>query len=1143
MKKLFYIEDTKPYKLKVSLKMKLTVFLTIVSLFQIHANTYSQSKRISLDMPNATVAEIIQEIESHSDFKFLLNRKDVDLNREISINVEKQKITTVLAELFSETNVEWQVMKKQIILKKKSGKVDSSENSTGDTKNEANLQFQVSGTVTNVDDRPLPGASILEKGTTNGVQTDFDGNFSITLSDQNATLVISYIGFASKEVALDGRKSLSITLAESAEGLDEVVVVAYGTSDKRSFTGAAETVNSEALTRGSTASFETALQGKVSGINISTSGQPGGKSNVQIRGIGSISGNTQPLYVLDGVVINTNSNLRAGDDLVGSTGYNPLSTINSEDIKSITVLKDAAASSLYGSRAANGVIIITTKDGKKGETEITLGVETGWSDNLTEEKLINNEQFKGLWIEGQTNQYIQNNENAEFTRVYGDNTLYNTYENQAVNDYEGIYGTTNANSDWLDAIYQNGLVQKYNLSARGGSDKTSFYVSGDYLDQAGTIIETGLKRYSGRVNLENQAKDWVKLGINLSLAKTERNAANFDGTYAGGLNPLYMARVLPPAAPINDSEGFGGFANLPNDIEKNANPIGVLKVGKYENTEFRVRGNAYTEFQILDPLTFKTTFGIDQQAIDETLYDNKVFGAGGGIWNGVLNRVKSEVFQYTVTNLLNYNDNFGNHGIEVLLGQESQVSKMNSINVYGYDILDSELLSSSSIGTLWSHTGYAENYSLLSYFSQASYNFGQKYYLSTSLRQDGSSRFGKDSRWGTFWSISGAWVASEEDFLNIDGLDYMKFRGSYGTNGNLPPQYYAALAFFATDEKGYGGESGLSYGQIQNPDLSWELSKNFNVGVDINLFNKLNLTANYFNKKTEDLLLNVPVSLTTGFMTQLQNFGEMTNKGWEFEIGYDLVSTEDFYWRTSANLTVLDNKITKLKNDIIPTYSSRYGQDPLIIKEGESIYSFYLRDYAGVDPSNGYAQYYVLNNGERTGELTTDAQEAGYGIFGDALQDFQGGLFNQLNYKDFTIDFQFTFGLGGKVYDRTAFQRDDDGFAPQYTNTVAQLDPWNPNNTNATVPIRINGNPTFSNDVSTRHLYNSDYLKLKNVKLSYNLPILSKIIKGGSIYIQGNNLFLVTELDGYDPESVVDGVNFFQVPTSRTILLGLQLQF
>lgn len=1000
----------------------------------------------------------------------------------------------------------------------------------------------IDGTVTDAQGMPLPGVNVLVENSNRGTQTDFDGNFTVDAS-KGEVLIFSYIGFETVRQTVGEGSQMDVVLVEDASKLDEVLIVAYGSSNERSFTGAAETVSAEAITRGSSASFESALQGKVSGVNISSSGQPGGKSNVQIRGVGSISGNTQPLYVLDGVVINTDATLRSGDYDTGSTGYNPLSTINSEDIKNITVLKDAAASSLYGSRAANGVVIITTKKGKSGETEISLGVESGWSENLTEEKLVNNAQFKDLWVEGQVNQYIQNNENGEFTRVYGDDALYNDYQNSAINDYEGIYGATNANADWMDAIYQTGMLKKYNLSARGGSETTTFYVSGNYLDQSGTIIETGLKRYSGRINLENQAKDWLTLGVNLSVAKSERDAANFDGTYAGGLNPLYMARVLPPAAPIYDPEGFGGYANLPNDIEKNANPIGVLRVGEYENKEFRVRGDAFAEFQILDPLSFRTTFGIDQQAIDETLYDNKEFGAGGGTWNGVLNRVKSEVFRHSVSNILNFNENFGDHGIDILLGQESQVTKMNSVDVYGYDVLDSELLSASSIGTLWSHTGFSENYSLMSYLSQVSYDYDQKYFLSSSLRRDGSSRFGKDARWGTFWSVSGGWIVSEENFFNSGMIEYFKLRGSYGTNGNLPPQYYAHLAFFETDGKGYGGNSGLSYGQLQNPDLSWELSRNYNIGLDANLFSRLDLSVNYFHKETQDLLLNVPVTSTTGFTTQLQNYGEMINQGWEFELSYNPVSTTDFTWNTSVNMTLLENEITKLKNDILSTYSPRYGQDPIAIKEGESMHSFYLREYAGVDQSTGMAQYYVLENGERTGEITTDAESAGFGIFGNALQDLNGGFFNQLSYKDFTFDFLFTFGVGGKVYDRTAFMRDDDGYSPQYTNTVAQLNPWNPNNTGSDVPIRINGNTTFSNDVSTRHLYDADYLKLKNVKLNYSLPSMGNVIDGGAVYVQGDNLVLLTELDGYDPEAVVNGVNFFQVPSARTLILGIQLQF
>jgi len=1001
-------------------------------------------------------------------------------------------------------------------------------------------QITINGTIQSDTGEPLAGANIIEKGASNGSLTDFDGNFTLTVAP-NAILRVSYLGFTTKEVPVNEQSTFIITLLEDTTGLDEVVVTAYGTSNKRSFTGSATKVANETLSRTASASFETALQGNVSGVNVFTTGQPGGSSNVQIRGVGSINGLTQPLYVLDGVVINSDNNSRIGGN-GAVTNVNPLSSMNSADIENITVLKDAAAASLYGSRAANGVVVITTKKGKNGETELTFNTEFGLTRNLTEEKTITNTQFKELWQEGQLHQYIQNNDNGEFTRVYGDSSLYADYQNLAQSDYESIYGTTDVNSDWIDAIYRNGSIQKYGLSARGGSDKTKFYISGDYLDQEGTIIESDYRRYSGRINLENKAKDWLTLGANLSVAKSERNTGQYDGSYAGGLNPLYMARVLPQAAPIYDPNGYGGFADLPNGIEKNANPIGVIEVGQYINNEFRVRGDVFAQFALLQGLQFKTTLGIDHQTNEESLYDNKEFGAGGGVWNGVLYVSQGEVLQNTSSNLLTYNKQVGKHGFGVLLGFESQLSKMKSMNNSGYDILDSDLLSSSSIGALWSWTGYSENYSLLSYFSRFDYSYDQKYYLSASYRRDGSSRFGNDTRWGDFWSVSGGWIATEENFIDLEALNYLKLRTSYGTNGNLPPEYYAALAFFNTDGKGYGGDSGLSYGQLANPNLSWELSNNFNIGFDAVFFDTLNLTLEYFSKNTQDLLLNIPVSATTGFSSQLQNFGEMKNTGWEIDLGYTLSSTPQFSWSTKINLTMLSNEITKLKGDLVPSYSSQYGQHPTIVKVGESLNSFYLRDYAGVNSANGLAEYYVMENGERTGDLTTDANAAGFGIFGNALQDVQGGFYNQFSCQDFSLDFLFTFGAGGKAYDRTAFKRDDDGFAPQYTNTTAQLNPWNPNNRDSDVPIRINGNTSFSNDVSTRHLYSADYLKLRNVKLSYNLPQY-KLIQGGAIYIQGDNLLLFTELDDYDPEAIANGINFFQTPTATSLILGLQLKF
>ncbi|MFL0169576.1 SusC/RagA family TonB-linked outer membrane protein [Tenacibaculum maritimum] len=996
------------------------------------------------------------------------------------------------------------------------------------------------GKVTDESNLPLVGVTIIATNTKHqGTSTDFDGNFTIKLN--HPKVKVSFIGFKTTTATLISGKINIITLQEEAQSLEEVVITAYGASKKRSLIGAATKVKSNIIKRTGSASFETALQGSVSGINIYTTGQPGGGSNVQIRGIGSINGLTQPLYVLDGVVLNSDNNSRIGG--IGAVNnLNPLSTLNSNDIQSITVLKDAAAASLYGSRAANGVIVITTKKGQIGETSLSFNTEFGVTGNLTKEETISNGQFRKLWEEGQLHQYIQNNEGSEFKRVYADAALYNQYKNAAKADYESIYGATPVNADWLNAIYRKGSIQKYDFSARGGSEKTKFYASGGYFFREGTIIKSDYKRYTGRLNLENKAKKWLHLGMNMSISKSLRNTGQYDGSYAGGLNPLYMARVLPQAAPIYDPNGYMGIANLPNGIEKNANPIGMIKVGKYANNEFRVRGNAFAELTLMKNISFKTTVGVDHQTNEEALYDNKEFGAGGGKWNGVLYVSQGEALQYSTSNVLTYKQQLKQHNFVGLLGFESQESKMKSINNSGYDILDNELLSSSSIGTLWSWKGKSENYALLSYFSQLNYNYDKKYYIGASFRKDGSSRFGKNARWGNFWSVSGGWILSEEAFLNSNSINFLKLRTSYGTNGNLPPQYYASLAYFNTVQKGYGGQSGLSYGQLPNTNLSWELSNNFNIGIDGVAFEKFKFTMEYFSKYTKDLLLNVPISLTKGFSHQIQNFGEMKNNGWEFELAYTPISNDHFSWNTKLNTSMIRNEVVKLKGDLTPTYNSKYGQNPLITKEGESINSFYLRDYAGVNKDNGLAQYYVLKDGKRTGEITTDAKKAGFGIFGKALQDIQGGFYNQLSYKNLSLDFLWTFGFGGKVYDRTAFKRDDDGYSPQFTNTTAQLNPWNPNNTNATVPIRINGNSTFSNDVSTRHLYSANYIKLRNVTVSFKLPSM-ELIDGGTVYVQGDNLVLFTELNDYDPEAIANGVNFFQTPTATSVVLGLQLKF
>ncbi len=999
-------------------------------------------------------------------------------------------------------------------------------------------QLELTGVVQDSEGKPIAGATIQMKDDPSARwQTQSNGSYQIP-KKTNSTLLVSSVGYRTQEIIVEQQEFIRIVLYEQPNELDELVITAYGASSRRTFTGSMQQVQSETLSKTAAASFETALQGNTSGVNVYTSGQPGGASNVQIRGVGSISGLREPLYVLDGIVMNSDNNSRIGGN-GAVTNVNPLVSINPQDIQSISILKDAAAASLYGSRAANGVLVITTKQGQRGGTQLSFSTQTGVSNNLTREKTITNAQFKELWEMGQLNSYIQNDENAEYERVYKDPGLYAQYQAKAQKDYTSVYGLEAVNSDWLDAIYRTGSNQRYALAASGGNESTRFYLSGDYLNQKGTVIRADLNRKSGRLNLQNQAKSWLSIGANLSVASSIRNSGQYDGEYVGGLNPLYMARVLPQAAPIWDEQGYMGIADLPNQIEKNANPIGVIQVGEYLNKDMRLRGNAFAELTLPYDLVFKTTFGVDHQSLEESLYDNKEFGAGGGQWNGVLYVAQGQVLQATSSNQLMYKRHFGSHHLEALLGFESQQSKMKSINNSGYDILDSELLSSSSIGTLWSWNGKSEDYSLLSYFSRLNYDLKDTYFLSASLRKDGSSRFGANSRWGTFWSLSAGWVLSEEAFFAESPFSFLKLRASYGTNGNLPSEYYASLAFFSTAGKAYAAQSGLSYGQLANPDLSWELSRNGNVGLDMRIGEKFDFSLEYYHKTTDDLLLNVPVSLTTGFSSQLRNYGQMVNQGWELSFRYTPVNTTDLHWSMAINTALLQNKITKLSGDIIPTYDAANGQSPVATIVGESFNSFYLREYAGVNAQNGLASYYVLQDGQRTGEITTDAQKAGFGIFGSALQKNRGGISSELRIKRVDLSVLFTYGIGAKAYDGTAFKRDDDGFFPQFTSTKAQLNPWTPNNTSAKVPIRVNGNSSFSNDISTRHLHSGDYLKLRNLRIGYTFPT-SKHLRAAKIYLQADNLLLWTEIDDYDPEAVVNGVNLFQTPTSRSLMLGVQ---
>jgi len=643
MKKLFYIEGTKPYNLKVSLKMKLTVFLTIVSLFQIQANTYSQSKKITLDMPNATVAEVIQEIETLSDFKFLLNRKDVDLTREVSIKVEKQKIAAVLSELFVGTDVVYEVLKKQIILRSNLEKITHGKVSKTSLLDHTLIQFQVTGIIRDGGGAPLPGANILEKGTTNGTQTGFDGNFSISLADENAILVVSYIGFKTQEVAVSGRSEVNMTMQEDAAGLDEVVVVGYGSQKKSDLTGAVTSLNPDDMNPGANASVDQLMQGRAAGVQINqASSEPGGGLAVRIRGSNSLNASNEPLYVIDGFPIDNSPNLSSGGVAQVSQNQsprNPLNALNPGDIQSIEILKDASATAIYGSRGANGVILITTKKGKQGRMNITYDVYGG-VQGVTEKLNVLS-----------TSEYIS-----------AINDLSVAQGNDPVFSGEDVLRIGNG-VDWQDEVFRSAPLTNHTLSVSGASERTSYYASMNYFDQQGVVKNSGIKRYTGRINLETKIGERTLIGLNFntSLINDNNNVDGLNTNENGG--PIYASLLYDPTEPILNPDGsFTQSSNLTVN-----NPVTLINGITSLNETNRTFGSAFINYDFTDALSGKFNFGTDRQTSRRDIYNNKntIRGsAAGGI--AAINTLERSnyLFEYTMT----YNKEFNDNNVLTVLG-------------------------------------------------------------------------------------------------------------------------------------------------------------------------------------------------------------------------------------------------------------------------------------------------------------------------------------------------------------------------------------------------------------------------------------------------------------------------------------------
>ncbi|CDA86180.1 tonB-dependent receptor plug domain protein [Bacteroides sp. CAG:754] len=1002
---------------------------------------------------------------------------------------------------------------------------------------------KVTGVVISEEDgQPVVGASVLVKGTTQGTITDVDGNFNLSNVPSSAkTLQISYIGMQTQEVAI--KPTLKVVLKSDAQQIDEVMVVAYGTAKKASFTGAASTVKGDKVLKDiPVTSFEEALSGTTPGLTInSTSGQPGAGLQIRVRGTGSMNASNEPLYVIDGVpVVSGDIAISAVTD--DSKAFNVMSSINPSDIENITVLKDAAAASLYGSRAANGVILITTKHGKAGKTRVNFKANWGFSDwAMKNRKSVNGQQRHELTYEACYNE-------ATIYGIPDDDGNYTGPASEAeakayAQEMADFYADDKYDVDWEDAFFRkHGSSQNYEFSAQGGDERNSFFASLAYKKEEGKSRTSSLDGFMGRINaVHRSANNKWQMGANISMSRQSSSVSSEGTAYA---NPFFLINyVCTPNMPIYDDEGNYYTHPFLQQIFTHTHPVEDINLDKNESKVFRSFNNLWASYQFIEGLTLKQSISYDYVNNNSITY--WPLNSNNGTLTGGLraNYPMQQQNSYSSTTL-NYVKTFGQkHNLDALIGWDVDDRRTEYVFATSSGYPHDKLPESINAATPEEGSAYYTEDHLLSLLSRVNYDYDNKYYASVNFRRDGSSRLGANNRWANFWSVSAAWRLTQEDFMKgITQINDLKVRASYGINGTLPRDLYGHLSLYGY---GYNYQSiaGSAPKSVPNPDLSWEKNKNFNIGFDASLFDRLNISFDYYSRRTSDLLQNVPTSMAVGFKTMLKNVGEMTNRGVELDINVDVFKHTQVKWNTGLALSHNSNKVSKLYEgkDIIDGTS--------IIREGESYYSWWSREWAGVDPATGEEQW-VLNtknaDGSLNKELTKNPAQAQRVVIGKPDPKLTGGWRNSVSWKGLELNLLFNFSLGGKIFDtmRTSFT-DTDGYVVYYNSSVDQLDRWQKPGDVTSVPRRIN-NYEYGNYGSSRFMKDLNYLRLKSMSLSYTLPAqLTRRaqMENVRLFISGSNLLTWTSYKNVDPEQPINGIPTFAFPNLKSVTLGIEIGF
>lgn len=1118
---LIFRHSTKSMKRPNSWANLHQTLLVITFFLFAHINSNSllaQTSTINVNMRNVAVEEVLNNIESKTDYHFLYNKQMVDVTRKVTVNMSNVEVKQILTKVFEETDIKFSMDGKQIVLRK------------GEKRNLINQFKKITGQVYDNTGMEVVGATVKLEGSKTGTITDMDGKFSID-APENGVLNISYIGFNATAVRLEGQSSLKITLREDAKVLDELVVIGYGTQRRSMVASAISKVKIDENNMRNVASPSQLLEGRVAGITVSTtSGNLGSGERMAIRGASSLSASNEPLYVVDGIPItNTNASIFNFGESMSS-----LATLNLTDIESIEVLKDAASAAIYGSRATNGVVLITTKSGKAGRSEVKLNVNTGLSQfpNRNKLKFASSDLYMMQYNEG------IDNYNKQYDLKVGDAG----YKIQILNPFQGLPDT-----DWLSYITQTGYAVNADISFSGGFNKTNYYIGGNISSQEGIIKTNALQKINLKAKITQEVRSWLEVGANISgnyLKNSQVPGANLGSTIiARAVEQRPFDRPYKP----NGEYYLGGTDELTRH-----NPVQILNEQIAYLDNFRYLGNFHATLKFNNNLTLRNSFNSDiGYTYDYTYYkENHPYGTGVGRiveYNRLINNLLYE-------NILNYNRTIGDVGFNGMLGHsfQSVSSRTSMIDGRGFPSPSFDVISVAS--EIFDASGNVSDYAMESYFGRGTLSYLEKYILTLTLRTDGSSKFAPKTRWGWFPSISLGWNMSKEGFMKDSGIE-MKLRTSYGKTGNQEGIGNYAYQSQMSGGKNYGQESGISTSAFGNETLTWETADQFDIGVDVDfLKGRVNMIVDAYLKNTNNLLYSMPIAATTGLSSIMNNIGSMRNYGLEYTVNTDFKFGK-VQWLSQFNIATNKNRITALigDNDNPITIGSNRA-----LQVGKELGAFYLFVNDGIYQYDGEVPQEQFDLGTRAGDVKwVDVDDNNIindndrQVVGSSNPIFFGGWNNTFKYRGIQLDIFTTYMQGNDVYAQwkvTGVGRIGYRFAV-LEDAVNKR--WTGPGTTNTYPRALNAD--VNNDKnSDRWLEDGSFIRLRTLTLGYNLPAktLSTLkLKGVRLYLQGDNLLLLTRYSGWDPEvsSNMDpqyfGMDLFSVPQPTSMSIGANISF